>query len=57
MMQEIKIDALVMKSIPYFTADIIEYFITLSSESKEHITENVKYNMIVLIQIVLEEAV
>ena len=57
MMQEIKIDALIMKNIPYLTADIVEYFITDSSESKEHINENVKNNMIVLIHIVLEEAV
>lgn len=57
MMQEIKIDVLIMKNIPYFTADIVEYFITRSSESKEHLSENVKNNMIVLIHIILEEAV
>ena len=32
MMQEINMDVLIMKNIPYFTADIIEYFITNNSE-------------------------
>lgn len=57
MMQEIKIDALIMKNIPYFTADILEHFITGSYASKEYLTENVKNNLIVLIHIVLEDAV
>lgn len=32
MMQEINIDAIIMKNIPYFTADIVEYFVTKASD-------------------------